>query len=92
MKLSLSIKVVVVASVVLLCTGVALYSFMRLNSVEQRQDFDLYTLVPQDAVAVFETDRMMELLESVDETFSCPNYWDVSGLSLTHGCKSLLMR
>ena len=67
MKLSLSIKVVVVASVVLLCTGVALYSFMRLNSVEQRQDFDLYTLVPQDAVAVFETDRMMELLESVDE-------------------------
>ena len=62
MKLSLSIKVVVGIAVVLLCMGVAAYSFMRLNSVEQRQDFDLYTLVPQHAVAVFETDRMMEKL------------------------------
>ena len=66
MKLSLSIKVVVGIAVVLLCMGVAAYSFMRLNSVEQRQDFDLYTLVPQHAVAVFETDRMMEMLEAVD--------------------------
>ena len=32
--------------------------FLRLNSVENRQDFNLYTLVPQDATAILETDRM----------------------------------
>lgn len=71
MKLSLSIKIAVVVSVVLLCIGIAVYSFMRLNSVEQQQDFDLYTLVPQDAVAVFETDRVMEMLESVENMDCC---------------------
>ena len=63
MKFSLSIKIIVILSVFLLCAGVGVYSFMRLNSVEQRKDFNLYTLVPQDAVAVFETDRMVDMLE-----------------------------
>lgn len=58
-------------SILLLSAGVAIYSFMRLNSVEQQQDFDLYTLVPSDAVAVFETDRMMEIIESSEETEYC---------------------
>ena len=63
MKFSLSIKIIVILSVFLLCAGVGVYSFMRLNSVEQRKDFNLYALVPQDAVAVFETDRMVDMLE-----------------------------
>ena len=63
MKFSLSIKIVVILSIFLLCAGVGVYSFMRLHSVEQRKDFNLYTLVPQDAVAVFETDRMVDMLE-----------------------------
>ena len=67
MKFSLSIKIVVILSVFLLCAGVGVYSFMRLNSVEQRKDFNLYTLVPQDAVAVFETDRMVDMLETMEQ-------------------------
>ena len=67
MKFSLSIKIVVTLSVVLLCVGAALFSFMRLHSVEQRHDFDLYALVPRDAIAVFETDRIADLFESIQQ-------------------------
>lgn len=57
-------------SIALLCTGVGIYSFFRLNSVESRKDFNLYTLVPQSAVAVLETDRMAELVDDINE-LSC---------------------
>ena len=67
MKFSLSIKIIVVLSVCLLCAGVGVYSFMLFNSAEQRKDFNLYSLVPEDAVAVFETDRMVDLLESMEQ-------------------------
>lgn len=66
MKLSLSIKIVVAISIALLCAGIALFSFMRVNSAEQHKDFDLYTLVPQDAVAVFETGHLVETLEAMN--------------------------
>lgn len=68
MKLRLLIQIAVVVSIVLLCTGFGVYSFLRLNSVENRQDFNLYTLVPQDATAILETDRMADLVEDINET------------------------
>ena len=67
MKLSLSIKIVIAVSIALLCAGIALFSFMRINAVEQHKDFDLYTLVPQDAVAVFETGQLVETLEAINQ-------------------------
>ena len=41
-----------IVSIVLLCTGFGVYSFFRLNEVESQKDFNLYTLVPQSAIAV----------------------------------------
>ena len=70
MKLRLVIRTAVIVSIALLCTGVGIYSFFRLNSVESRKDFNLYTLVPQSAVAVLETDRMAELVDDINE-LSC---------------------
>lgn len=67
MKFSLSIKIVITVSVVLLCVGAAFFSFVRLHSVEQRYDFDLYALVPRDAIAVFETNRAVDLFESIEQ-------------------------
>lgn len=67
MKLRLLIQTAVVVSVVLLCTGFGVYSFLRLNSVEDRREFNLYTLVPQDAIAVLETDRMADLVGDINE-------------------------
>lgn len=82
MHSSLSIKIVITLSVVLLCVGAALFSFGRLHSVGQRYDFDLYTLVPQNAVAVFETDRIVDFYESVEHMHSSKdgNYLSVSEL------------
>lgn len=67
MKLRLLIQIAVVVSIVLLCTGFGVYSYFRLNSVENQQDFNLYTLVPQDATAVLETDRMADLVGDINE-------------------------
>lgn len=67
MKLRLLIQIAVVVSIVLLCTGFGVYSYIRLNSVENRQDFNLYTLVPQDATAILETDRMADLMVDINE-------------------------
>lgn len=70
MKLRLIIRIAVIVSIALLCTGFGVYSFFRLNAVEGRKDFNLYTLVPQDAIAVLETDRMAELMGDINE-LSC---------------------
>ncbi len=67
MKLKLIIRLAIVISVVLLCTGFGVYSFFRLNAEEHRQDFDLYSLVPQDVVAVLETDHLGEFVSSIDQ-------------------------
>lgn len=45
MKLRTIVKIAVISSVVLLCTGFAMFSFFRLSAVEGRKDFNLYTLV-----------------------------------------------
>ena len=70
MKLRLIIRIAVIVSIVLLCTGFGVYSFFRLNEVESQKDFNLYTLVPQSAMAVLETDRMAELVEGINQ-LSC---------------------
>ena len=66
MKIRILIRIAVIVSIVLLCTGFGVYSFLRMNVVENRQDFNLFTLVPQDATAVLETDRMADLMEDID--------------------------
>ena len=67
MKLRLIIRIAVIVSIVLLCTGFGVYSFFRLNEVESQKDFNLYTLVPQSAMAVLETDRMAELVDGINQ-------------------------
>lgn len=67
MKFRLLIRIAIIVSVVLLCTGFGVYSFYRLNAVDNKKDFNLYTLVPQDAIAVLETDRMADLVEDINQ-------------------------
>lgn len=67
MKLRLLIRIAVIVSVVLLCTGFGVYSFYRLNAVDNKKDFNLYTLVPQNATAVLETDHMADLVEDINQ-------------------------
>lgn len=55
MKLRTIVKIAITSSVVLLCSGFALYSFFRLSAAEGQKDFDLYELVPSTTSAVFVT-------------------------------------
>ena len=66
MKLNYLIRVSLIVCIVLLCAGFAVYSFVRLDAMDERRNFDLYTLIPQDVEAVFETDCAVELIERID--------------------------
>ena len=94
MQSSLSIKIVITLTVVLLCAGAALYSFGRLHSVGERYDFDLYTLVPQNAVAVFETDRILDFYDSVERMHSSRDghYLSVSEFFISSSLPSVMSR
>ena len=67
MKLCTIVKIAITSSVVLLCSGFALYSFFRLSAAEDQKDFDLYTLVPSSVSAVFATEDVAEFVMVVDE-------------------------
>ena len=67
MKLRTIVKIAITSSVVLLCSGFALYSFFRLSAAEDQKDFDLYTLVPSSVSAVFATEDVAEFVMEVDE-------------------------
>lgn len=66
MKLRTIVRIAVTSSVVLLCTGFALYSFFRLSATEDQQNFNLYTIVPPSASAIFVTDDAAEFVAEVD--------------------------
>lgn len=67
MTLRSFIRMSVTVSVVMLCVAFAAYSYLRLHAADRAKDFNLYTLVPSDVVAVMETERMADLIEEIDE-------------------------
>lgn len=60
------IRMSVIVSVVMLCAAFAIFSYLRLHAVDRAKDFNLYTLVPQDVIAVVETDRMADLIDEIN--------------------------
>lgn len=67
MKFRFFIRIIVIACIVVLCAGVAVYSYLQLDAAERQKDFNLYSLVPDDAVAVLATDRMADLMDEVNQ-------------------------
>lgn len=66
MKLRTIVKIAATSSVVLLCAGFALYSFLGLTGAKEKKEFDLYELVPSSVAAVFVTDDVMKFVEEID--------------------------
>lgn len=66
MKPTHSIRVSLIVCIVLMCMAFGVYSFVRLNALDERRDFDLCTLVPQDVEAVFATDKLTDFIEAID--------------------------
>lgn len=73
MKLRTIVKIAVISSVVLLCTGFAVYSFFKLSAAENREEFDLYTLVPPSATVIVETNDLAGLIDGINELSSSKN-------------------
>lgn len=67
MKLRSFVRLSLIVSVVLLCAAFAVFSYLRLHAADRAKDFNLYTLVPDDALAVVETDRMADLVKEINE-------------------------
>lgn len=74
MKLRTVMKIAVISSVVLLCTGFAMFSFFKLSAAEDRDEFNLYKLVPPTASAVFETDDLAGFMQDIDELSCSKNH------------------
>lgn len=75
MKLRTIVKIAVISSVVLLCTGFAVYSFFKLSAAENREEFDLYTLVPPSATVIVETNDLAGLVNDINELSSSKNHY-----------------
>lgn len=67
MKIRVVLKIATYTSVILLCVGFAFSLYYRMSKTEKTEDFNLYTLVPQDAIAVIDTDNVVDLLNSINE-------------------------
>ena len=67
MKLRVLMKIAVFTSIVLFCTALIAYLFLRKTAVENNEKFNLYKLVPTDAVAVLEINDVEELVAGIDE-------------------------
>lgn len=74
MKLRTVMKIAVISSVVLLCTGFAMFSFFKLSAAEDQNDFNLYTLVPPTTSAVFETDDLAGFMQDINELSCSKNH------------------
>ncbi|WP_235816359.1 hypothetical protein [Bacteroides ihuae] len=82
MKPRVLIKVAVFSSILLLCAGFGLYFYFKLSAAQEKKDFNLYTLVPQDAHTIFETNDMASFIDNINKMSSSEdgNYLHVSRL------------
>lgn len=67
MKLRVLMKIAVFTSIVLFCTALIAYLFLRMTAVENNEKFNIYKLVPTDAVAVLEINDVGDLISDIDE-------------------------
>lgn len=65
MRPAFILRIIIITCIVLLCAGYGLYSFFRLTETEGREEVDLYELVPQSAIGVFETDNVSNLIKDL---------------------------
>ncbi|NDV65771.1 DUF3352 domain-containing protein [Bacteroides sp. 224] len=67
MKLRLILRTAVITCVMLLCVGFVASWYFEINDTEKSEDFDLYTLVPPTALAVIDTDDVVQLMQGINE-------------------------
>lgn len=61
------VNIAIVISTLSLCCVFAMYFYLRQETTNRHKDFNLYSLVPQDAIAVVETNKMLQLVEDINQ-------------------------
>ncbi len=95
MKINTLIRIVAIFSILLLFMVFGLYSYFRLGEIQKSESFDLYSIVPEDVNAVFDTDDLTAFINNLDKTTGSKNgaELDVSPLfSLLHSNFQLLLK
>ena len=67
MGLRTVVKLGTIVSVALFCIAVGYYAFMQLNMADRNREVNLFALVPDDCVSVFETDNVNEVLNEIPQ-------------------------
>ncbi len=67
MKLRTIARIAITSSIVLLCTGFVMFSFFKISTAEEKTSFNLYSLIPSDASAIFETNDIVRLVQNIDD-------------------------
>ena len=68
------IKVIIGAILIILSVTACVYSYLQLASREKSADVDLFSLVPENSVAILETDNVSELMESIGQVSFAQQY------------------
>lgn len=70
MRFRIILKISIVSSIILLCTGVAISLYLKMSIKERAEYFNLFTLVPPDTKMVVDTDNMIDLIQQIND-LSC---------------------
>lgn len=60
------IHTAIILGILLLCCALAFLFYLHREGYKRQKEFNLYSLVPQDAIAVVETDKMLNLVEDIN--------------------------
>ena len=67
MKLRVILKIATATSVILFCIGFAISLYFRMSKTEKAEEFNLYTLVPPDAMTIVDTNSIVDFLKGINE-------------------------
>lgn len=67
MKLRVILKITTATSVILFCIAFAISLYFRMSKTEKAEEFNLYTLVPSDAMTVIDTNNIVDFLKGINE-------------------------
>lgn len=81
MKLRSVFKIATISSIILLCIGCVVFFYFRMTEVRKTDNFDLYTVVPSTAIAIVDSDNMVDLLTLINE-LDCNKHNNLYNISL----------
>lgn len=84
MKLKEVAKIGVIVSILLFCLAVGSFEFIRLTDTDKSHEFDLYSLVPNDCIALLESDNLNFFISDYEEISFLKELHNFQNASISH--------